>query len=194
MMNRFTLTSTELPHEWNGYELNTDFHQIINIIKMMNDVELSAEEKPFILRKMLFVDKMPPVNAAFNAFEWFESCGADKPQGEPHGVKDFDFEQDAREIYASFRQVYGIDLMQPMHWWLFSALLDGVTACPCALANKIHMRHIDDSKQDKAAAIERAKRAAAIEDSVSKSVASMNEELARRLKAGLPFDDLIDRM
>lgn len=190
-MERFTLTKSDFPTEWQGYPLDADFHTVLAIIAALNDPELSGAEKLMIARRRLFPADQPPSERVMEAFIWLEGCGMPRERGESGAARDFDFEQDAREIYASFRQVYGIDLMQPMHWWAFSALLEGVTAVPCALREKIALRHMDDSRAETDAAIERAKRGAAIEDAVSLTERARDEELRRRLREGLPFDDLL---
>lgn len=51
---------------------------------------------------------------------------------------------------------------------------------------------MDDSRAQTDAAIERAKRAAAIEDEISLTDRARDDELRRRLAGGLPFDDLLE--
>lgn len=81
--------------------------------------------------------------------------------------RDFDYEFDAPEIYASFRQLYGIDLMdEDLHWWQFPRAARGCFLCRCALSEKIRLRHLDVSKCEDKAAAQRAKDAAAIPDAV----------------------------
>ena len=82
--------------------------------------------------------------------------------------------------------------MRPLHWWAFLALLDGVTAVPCTLLEKLRLRHMDDSRAQADAALERAKRAAAIEDAISLTDRARDDALRRRLAEGLPFDDLLE--
>lgn len=190
-MERFTLTKDAFPDAWRGYKLNTDFRTVLTILAALNDPELSGAEKIMIARRRLFVGDAPPVGEVMDAFTWFESCGIER-ESAPDAARDFDFETDAREIYASFMQVYGIDLMRPLHWWAFSALLDGVTAAPCALREKLRLRHMDDSRAQADAALERAKRAAAIEDALSLTDRARDDALRRRLAEGLPFDDLLE--
>lgn len=190
-MERFTLMKSDFPTEWRGYPIDADFHTVLSLIAALNDPELSGSEKLMIVRKRLFPAEQPPPENVMEAFIWLEGCGMPREQREPGAARDFDFEQDAREIYASFRQVYGIDLMQPLHWWAFSALLEGVTATPCALREKISLRHMDDSRAETEAALERAKRRAAIEEAISLTERAREEELRRRLTEGLPFDDLL---
>lgn len=191
-MERFTLTKAAFPNAWRGYKLDTDFRTVLTILAALNDPELSGAEKIMIARRRLFADDAPAAGEAMDAFAWFESCGIAREESETDAARDFDFEQDAREIYASFMQVYGIDLMQPLHWWAFSALLDGVTAAPCALREKLRLRHMDDSRAQADAALERAKRAAAIEDEISLTDRARDDALRRRLAEGLPFDDLLE--
>lgn len=191
-MERFTLTKDAFPDAWRGYKLNTDFRNVLVILTALGDPELSGAEKIMIVRSRLFADDAPPMGEVMEAFAWFESCGLEREESETDAARDFDFEQDAREIYASFFQVYGIDLMRPLHWWAFLALLDGVTAVPCTLLEKLRLRHMDDSRAQADAALERAKRAAAIEDAISLTDRARDDALRRRLAEGLPFDDLLE--
>ncbi len=195
-MRKFSLSSLdELPESVaeNGEEfaVNSDFRVILRIFRMLGDPEVNEEDKPCILRRLFYIGRKP--DKAEDGFEWFISCGREK--GEPGGERDFDYEQDAAEIYSAFRQVYGIDLMdvEKLHWWRFLPMLEGLFCCENALSNKVRLRHADDGQGQRKAALERQKRAVRLRESMSRSEAALEEELQERLKKGLPVADLLRR-
>lgn len=182
-MQKFSLSSLDgLPEAYvsggREYPINTDFRVILRIFRMLADVEISPEDKPQLLRRMFYKQRFPIDADA--GFSWFVGMGADK--SEPGGEKDFDYEQDAKEIYSAFMAAYGIDLLEAeLHWWKFSALLNGVFCGENALSSKIHLRHIDDPKSKRETAIKRSKRAAELSESVSKSDAAAADKMRERL-------------
>lgn len=192
-MKKFSLSALDsLPEEVQSqecsYPIHTDFRVILRIFRMLADPEVADADKPRLLRAMFFKGEYP-VDAE-RAFEWFVRCGEDI--SETSGERDFDYEQDAAQIYSAFRQMYGIDLLhENLHWWTFSALLGGVFAGENALSNKIRLRHMDDSEQQRTASLERQKRAVMLRQTVSRSEAALEEQIRQRLQKGLPIDDLM---
>lgn len=191
-MKSFSLSSLDaLPESVEDCAVNTDFRVILRIFRMLSDPEINDDDKPWLLRRMFFADKVPA--QAEKRFEWFIGCGREK--GEPSGERDFDYEQDAAEIYSAFRQVYGIDLMdiEKLHWWRFLPLLEGLFCCDNALSNKVRLRHADDDKNKQKASLERQKRAVRLRENISRTEAAFEEELRERLMKGLPINDLMGR-
>ena len=192
-MNRFSLSSLHaLPNtvqiDGCSYPIHTDFRVILRIFRMLADAEIAAEDKQMLLRAMFFKGEYPA--DAERGFEWFVRCGEET--NEAPCEKDFDYEQDAREIYSAFRQMYGIDLLcEKLHWWVFSALLGGVFAGENALTNKIRLRHMDDSEQQRKMSLDRQKRAVMLRQTVSRRDAALEEQIRQRLQKGLPIDDLM---
>jgi len=195
-MKKFSLSSLDLLPESiceNGveYAMNTDFRVILRILRMLGDPEINDGDRPWLLRRMFFVGKAPA--QAERHFAWFVGCGREKD--EPGGDRDFDYEQDAAEIYSAFRQVYGIDLLDvgQLHWWRFLPLFEGLFCCPNALSNKVHLRHMDDDKGKQKAKLARQKRAVRLQSMISRSDMALEEELMERLKRGEPVGDLLGR-
>lgn len=195
-MRKFSLSSLdELPESVNErgeeFAVNTDFRVILRIFRMLGDPEINEEDKPWLLRRLFYIGRKP--DKAEKGFGWFVSCGREK--GEPGGERDFDYEQDAAEIYSAFRQVYGIDLMdiEKLHWWRFLPLLEGLFCCQNALSNKVHLRHADDDKGKQKAALERQKRAVKLQSALSRSDMALEEEIRERLMKGEPIGDLLGR-
>lgn len=171
------------------YAVETDFRKILLVLKAVDDPNLEGFTKDEYLRRHFFKGAAPDGMAG--AFAEFVNCG--REERESSGRRDFDFEQDAPEIYSAFMQIYGIDLfaVEQLHWWKFSALLDGVCVTDNALSNKIRLRHMDDSEGEKKAGAERAKRNAALKTEVSGSEKALQDELIERLKNGQDISDLL---
>lgn len=189
----FSLMRAKMPdHIYSGgkrYAIQTDFRKILLVLKAIGDPNLEEFTRTDMLHRHFYKGDAP--ENAEDAFIEFVNCGKD--DRESSGRKDFDFEQDAAEIYSAFMQVYGLDLfsVEDMHWWRFSALLDGVCVTENALANKIQLRHMDDSEGEKKASAERAKRNAELKMEVSGSEKAIQEEMMERLKKGQDISDLM---
>lgn len=189
-MTQFSLSNKQnLPTAIDGYAIWTDFNLILRILRMLNDSEISDADKPMLLRKMFFKGDAP--TDADAAFARFLHKGDNTTL--PGGERDFDYEQDAQEIYSAFWQTYQIDLFNvKMHWWQFSALFDGLFATENALSSKVRLRHLDDSDGKKKTAIARSKEAAKLREAVSRADKAFEKQIAERLKKGLPIGDLME--
>ena len=191
-MRKFSLSSLRaLPETAGGYPIHTDFRVILRIFRMMDDVEVAERDKPMLMRSMFFCGAHPA--DAESLFMWFVGMG--REAAPTSGVRDFDYEQDAAEIWSAFMKEYGIDLLTVdyLHWWKFTALLEGVFAGDNALANKVRIRHADDNENEKKAALNRQKAAVALMQTVGREEASRTALLTERLEKGLPIGDLLKR-
>lgn len=191
-MRKFSLSSLQaLPETAGGYPIHTDFRVILRIFRMMSDVEVAEQDKPMLMRAMFFCGDHPTNAEAL--FEWFVGMG--REAAPTSGVRDFDYEQDAAEIWSAFVKEYGIDLLtiDHLHWWKFMALLEGVFAGDNALANKVRIRHADDGENEKKAALNRQKMAVALTKTVGREEANLTALLTERLEKGLPVGDLLKR-
>lgn len=191
-MRKFSLSSLRpLPETAGGYPIHTDFRVILRIFRMMSDVEVAEQDKPMLIRAMFFCGDHP--TNAEPLFEWFVGMG--REAAPTSGVRDFDYEQDAAEIWSAFIKEYGIDLLTVdyLHWWKFMALLEGVFAGDNALANKVRIRHADDGENEKKAALNRQKMAVALTETVGREEANLTALLTERLEKGLPVGDLLKR-
>lgn len=195
--NTFSLSRPDpLPTAYKGFALNTGHRTILRIIRMLRDPEIDEKDRPGILSGMFFASgKRPGRSGTLMAFDWFVTCGKTDRDETTEGVRDMDYEQDAQEIYAAFRQLYGIDLMETeLHWWQFSALLSGCFACDNALSAKVRLRHADDSDGQRKAAADRAKRAVAIKEQHSKTDVELHDQLQNALKCGGDISGIIEQM
>lgn len=198
-MKRFTLASLTAPirlpdsveYQGREYPVYTDFRRVLLALKLLGDPNVMPTDKHRLLAQIMYPDCVPPDPWA--PLKAFIRCGRDSKGG--NGDRDFDYEQDAAEVYAAFMQVYHIDLLNvpELHWWAFVPLLDGVFACDNALSNKVRLRHLDDSKTARKAAADRAKRNAALAEETSAADAMLDKRIRDRLKAGKPIDDLLRR-
>lgn len=126
-----------------GNPILTGFGNMLRLPVLAADDALDEAEKTVLAAKLLYgrVPEALDAQAAMDELLWFFHCGR-----EP--VKDgapplFDFEQDAELIYASFLQVYGMDLavVRP-HWWAFCALFAALPE-DCALGRVMRLRAAD---------------------------------------------------
>lgn len=192
-MQAFSLSSKkELPTaievEGGSFAIRTDFKDILRILRMSQDAEIAERDKYIAQQKMFFKEEIPPnIEEHFN---WFLSCGIEP--GESGGDNDFDFEQDAMEIYSGFMQIYSIDLLEvDLHWWTFKALLNGVCSATTALANKIGLRHTNDSDSKKKETVNRAYRNVQLKHALSHSEERLQEQINERLKNGESITGLL---
>lgn len=134
------------------YEINSDFRTSVLFSLLMEDDNLSEEEK--VLQALNLYYPVVPDNSekAIEQIKWFYSCGKlDNPIGNKKArassKKVFDFEVDANYIYSAFMSQYRIDLqdIEELHWWKFKALLEGLKE-DNKLSKIIEYRSVDLSK------------------------------------------------
>ena len=134
------------------YEINSDFRTSVLFSLLMEDDNLSEEEK--VLQALNLYYPVVPNNLeeAIEQIKWFYSCGKlDNPIGNKKvrasSKKVFDFEVDANYIYSAFMSQYNIDLqdIEELHWWKFKALLEGLKE-DNKLSKIIEYRSVDLSK------------------------------------------------
>lgn len=154
-MNMLSLTRSENPRsnptglnnefEYQGktYSINLSFDTVISFYQLLDDEHFTAEEKVSVAFEMFFGFKPQDADFAVSAFEQISNYLREQPYGnddddEPSSdmqgtptpaVKYYSYTQDAQAIYASFREQYGINLLQEkgkMHWDEFKALFAGL--------------------------------------------------------------------
>lgn len=126
------------------YKLNLAFDNVLRLIDMLNDDELTDIAQIEIGLKMLIGTSLDDYTFEKKAeiftklFE--ETIGKEMKEKQPVDIegnpmphvqeeKVYDLKQDAEYIYASFMQDYGIDLFEQqgkLHWDKFKALLVGL--------------------------------------------------------------------
>lgn len=172
-----------------SFEINTGFRTILKCLRAFEDHELTERDKSNIVLRSFYKDKIP--KDPFKHFFDFVAMG-EKNESPGSGVKDFDYEIDAKEIYASFWAMYGIDLFAVnLHWWTFQILLFGAFSSDTPISEKIKIRHLDDPQSAKKANVERAKRSAKITDKISNADSNFDSVLIEKLAKGEPISDLM---
>lgn len=190
MASRFTLSQTNaLPEtvevDGSAFAINASYRNILRILAMLQDDEVVESHKPAMLCKW-FYDVTPfNVDAAITAFMDFLHRGDLPKDTDSSRPQTFDYEQDAPDIYASFMSLYGIDLLETdMHWWRFSALLDGAFRTDCALSEKVKLRTVDASKCEHPDDVRRAQDAIRIETKESREARKAQDDLYDILTSG----------
>lgn len=194
-MTDFTLSKkkekalpTEIGQAGRAFPIDSDFRVMLKIFRMLDDPEILEGHKAGLLCKWLFPVEAPPDWE--EAFRWFAAADAEPERG--NGQRELDYEFDAPEIYASFRQLYGIDLFDAeLHWWQFRALLSGCITGRCPLSEKLRLRNLDVSKCEDKAAAQRAKDSAQIPSRVGENERLVTELLQQRLINGEDVSDLL---
>ena len=134
------------------YEINSDFRTSVLFSLLMEDDNLSEEEKVLQALNLYYPVVPGDSEKAIEKIKWFYSCGKlDNPIGNnkarASSKKVFDFEVDANYIYSAFMSQYRIDLqdIEELHWWKFKALLEGLKE-DNKLSKIIEYRSVDLSK------------------------------------------------
>lgn len=131
------------------YPFNASFDRILEAFSIYKAPEYTPAQKLDYVTFLLLGDDAPRdpglINAVFKAITTGETGG--------DGQRTFDFEQDADAIFASFLQVYGINLRAvrgKMHWCDFSAAVKGLLQGPvCPLSQLVHIRTCPIPKPNK---------------------------------------------
>lgn len=118
------------------YEINTDFRISMLFELMMQDPDITDEEKVENALELYF-PQIPPVeyiSETIDVIMDFYSCGKDKlvsngkSNSKGKAKQIYSFESDADYIYAAFLDQYRIDLqdIEYLHWWKFKALFNAL--------------------------------------------------------------------
>lgn len=115
------------------YEINSDFRTSILFELLMQDKNISEEEKLISAIELYYKEVPGDLNEAINKIIWFYTCGKDaqsyKGTGKGKNIQVYSFEHDAEYIYSAFLDQYRINLQQVdyLHWWEFKAMFKGLT-------------------------------------------------------------------
>lgn len=109
------------------YKIRTDFRVSILFEMMMQDEELSNEEKLLKALELYYPIIPSNVGEAIEKIKWFYRCGKDivkSNNNKGESVKIYDYEYDDDYIYSAFLSQYNIDLqdIKHLHWWKFKAM------------------------------------------------------------------------
>ena len=105
--------------------------------------------------ELFYPERRPPADIAMAAIEEYYRCGRE-PAGDGGALAvragaaeiPYAFDVDAVAIFSRFRERYSIDLSNTsMHWWVFSALLEGLYSTP--FEDRVRARTCDLSRVGK---------------------------------------------
>lgn len=125
------------------YRLNLSFDVVILACEALEDKEMTNADRLETFLSLLVIGQLPDQENWRDLFSAligvlypssqraveYDQNGDPMPTKTQNTKRDFDFYQDSQEIYAGFRQAYGIDLIEEqghMHWYKFIALLAGL--------------------------------------------------------------------
>ena len=113
------------------YPINTDFRAGIEFEQAI----VSGNADAARLLTLYYPAGIPAdIDGAVGAMLWFYACGEEPRHAGEDGRRppqkanrEYDFDQDADALYASFQATYGIDLTTAgIHWWVFRSLMFGL--------------------------------------------------------------------
>lgn len=152
MMNSITLSRnpakvlpTTVSIGGETYGIRTSFRTILNILRLIEDPDITDRHKPPMIVGLFYADRIPPMPDGFDAVFAFMR-GRERRSDPEAALIDYEFDADA--IYASFMSAYHIDLLNPafdLHWYAFTALLSGLPS-DTALGERLSLRKLDTSK------------------------------------------------
>lgn len=159
-----------VPDEWNGYRINTDFRTGIRITQAMEDEDLMGEERWQIIFLLLFqnedgtIRSHPEAGEIIKAAEWLlTGWNHDRTPRAEKRQKLVDYDVDQWRIYADFVHIYGIDLQRAaMHYWTFQGMLWAMPQRESSFLQVIDIRTKKPRKNDSRETREAIARAQAI--------------------------------
>ena len=149
----FNVLLDELPEDYEGYPVNTDFRIGIQLSQLLADHDMGNREKAERLCDLLFPGIIP--ENTNDAVKWFLGGWYTDNQTKTKETQEImDYDADQWRIYSAFRQQYGIDLNTAnMHYWVFMGLLSNLEVCAFKRIMDIRQKKIDSkmSKEEKEA-------------------------------------------
>lgn len=128
MMNNVMLD--ELPSEWNGYRIDTDFRTGVQLSQILYDEEYSEYERLTGSVELLFLDIPDNMGEAIEGLTWFLNGWNHDHLESSNNERCVDFDMDQWRIYSAFMNQYYIDLSKvDMHWWQFMGMLTSLKEC-----------------------------------------------------------------
>lgn len=130
----FNVLLDKLPTEYKGFTIDSDFQVGIQIMQILEDEELSQQERISTALSLLFSEEdnemLPDITTAVEGLMWFlTDWNHDNNKSDDKGkVTDYDIDQ--WRIYSAFRNQYGINLnTDKLHFWEFMGLLTTFDEC-----------------------------------------------------------------
>lgn len=131
----YNLLLNKLPqYTPSGLKIRTDFRESIKFELLMQDTNISEQEK-VQLALNLYYKEINNVEQALRDIIWFYSCNSMQKKENNQGNNNkentkqiYSYEFDDKYIYSAFKEQYNIDLnsIKYLHWWKFKALMDNL--------------------------------------------------------------------
>lgn len=123
------LLPTSVTIENQDYEINSDFRTSVLFELLMQDNQISEEDKIVYALELYYPVLPKNINEAIEQLLWFYRCGKDttnsKGTGKSNNITQiYSFDYDDDYIYSAFLSDYNIDLqdIKYLHWWKFKAM------------------------------------------------------------------------
>lgn len=143
---KYNVVLDDLPDEWNGYRICTDFRVGIQIVQLLEDAEYSQIERLAYAAELLYDDMPENIEECVQGIMWFLSAWNwdRKPKEKQDDIIVMDYDIDQWRIYAAFRRQYGINLnCAELHFWEFMGLLGNLEECKFTRVMDIRGMEID---------------------------------------------------
>jgi len=128
MIDKFNVILDDPALDWAGVIKKTDFKQVLKFFRLLDDEELTDEERTRCVLNIFWdeLHEVPNDEKLFEKIADFISCGRELT-GDTSDRKVFCYNADHGRIYAAFMQTYKIDLRTTdMHWFIFNELLNAL--------------------------------------------------------------------
>lgn len=123
----------ELPTDYEGLKINTNFRSFILFELLMQDNNINKSDKILLALNLFFEEQPKDLKKAIEGILWFYKCGEEEKKAKRKSKKEnikqiYSFEHDAKYIYSAFKDQYGVDLneIDYLHWFKFKALFEGL--------------------------------------------------------------------
>lgn len=142
----FNVMLDDLPTKYKDFPICTDFDIGIQIMKALEDEELTQQERIGTALSLLFITEegnplsIPNINTAMDGLKWFLTDWYHDNKDKDDKTKVTDWDIDQWRIYSAFKRYYGVNLQTDnLHFWEFMGLL---TTLPpdCAYRQVIDIR------------------------------------------------------
>lgn len=123
----------------NGFKIKTSYKQGIKFELLMQDKEISEEERIKLVLRIFYYEKdlekmetYEELEKRINDVLWFYRCGEEKKASrtiETNKQKQiYSYEFDSKLIYSAFRKEYKINLQkEDLHWWEFKGMFESLS-------------------------------------------------------------------
>lgn len=115
-------------------EFNSDYRDVLEIFKILNDPDLLIQEKCIIALEYFYKtdDYLKDIETAIKSMFEFISAGEEEQSSSNRNQKPlYDWEQDFSIIAAPINKILGQDIrgMEYLHWWTFLSAFMEIGEC-----------------------------------------------------------------